>query len=398
MSMVKPSSPRRDRMKSVVIIGSGVFGITAAIELHARGWKVTVLDQGPVPHPDAASTDISKVVRMDYGSDIVYTEMGEQALDGWCLWNASWERPLYHADGFLVMARAEEMKRGGFEFESYHFLQSRGHRLERIRRADLERRHPAWNAACFGDGYFNPDAGWAESGRVIATLKQVATGRGIELVEGGRFASVIEKKSKTAGVRTADGREWRADTVLAAVGAWTPFVFPELRSAMFTTGQPVLHLRPSNPAGFRAPGFPVWAADIAHAGWYGFPANADGIVKIANHLPARRIDDPAAPREVAGEEIAVFRAFLRETFPSLANASLAGTRQCWYCNTTDGDFWIDHHPGRSGLIIAAGDSGHAFKFAPILGGLVADVVERRPNPWAHRFRWRTPRPAGGALR
>lgn len=385
-------------MKSIVIIGSGVFGITAAIELHSRGWKVTVLDQGPVPCPDAASTDISKVVRMDYGSDAVYTEMGEQALDGWCLWNASWERPLYHADGFLLMTRAEEMQRGGFELESYHFLQSRGHRLERVRRVDLERRHPLWNAARFGDGYFNPNAGWAESGRVIATLKQVATGRGIELVEGGRFASVIEKKSSAAGVRAVDGREWRTDTVLAAVGAWTPFVFPELRAAMFTTGQPVLHLMPSNPAGFRAPSFPVWAVDIAQAGWYGFPANADGIVKIANHRPARPIDDPAAPREVASEDIEGFRAFLRETFPSLADAPVAGTRQCWYCNTADGDFWIDHHPERSGLIIAAGDSGHAFKFAPILGGLVADVVERRPNPWSHRFRWRMSRPAGDSMR
>jgi sarcosine oxidase/L-pipecolate oxidase len=59
-----------------------------------------------------------------------------------------------------------------------------------------------------------------------------------------------------------------------------------------------------------------------------------------------------------------------------------------YCDTFDGDFWIDRDPGRPGLVVAAGDSGHGFKFAPVLGGVIADVVEGTPNAWAHRFRWR----------
>jgi glycine/D-amino acid oxidase-like deaminating enzyme len=59
-----------------------------------------------------------------------------------------------------------------------------------------------------------------------------------------------------------------------------------------------------------------------------------------------------------------------------------------YCDTFDGDFWIDRDPDRPGLVVAAGDSGHAFKFAPILGSLLADVVEGRPNGWAPRFAWR----------
>ena len=83
------------------------------------------------------------------------------------------------------------------------------------------------------------------------------------------------------------------------------------------------------------------------------------------------------------------RAFLGDSLPPLADAPIVHRRLCLYCDTFDGDFWIDHDPDRPGLIVAAGDSGHGFKFAPILGALIADVVERRPNDWAPRFRWRS---------
>lgn len=374
--------------RSILILGGGVFGITSAIELQLRGWQVTLLDQGSLPHPDAASTDISKVVRMDYGADELYTEMGEQALDGWCRWNAAWDRPLYHADGFLVMTCGAQMKPGGFEYESFHLLKKRDHELHRVRRDDLRKYHPAWNADRYGDGYLNPNGGWAESGKVIAKLKNLAFLNGVELHEGVAFGSLIEKKSKVVGVKSADGREWKADLVLVAAGAWTPFLFPDLQGVMRTTGQPVVHLKPKKPKSYRAPAFPVWGADIGRTGWYGFPLNADGLVKVANHGPGTPITDPAQPRLVTTEHITMFRDFLSDTFPSLADAKIAGTRQCWYCDTFDGHFWIDHHPQRPGLVIAAGDSGHAFKFAPVLGSLIADVVEKTPNLWSHRFRWR----------
>ena len=98
---------------------------------------------------------------------------------------------------------------------------------------------------------------------------------------------------------------------------------------------------------------------------------------------------PDDPRTVLPSEIDAFRAFLRDSLPRLADAPIASTRLCLYCDTFDGDFWIDHDPERHGLVVAAGDSGHGFKFAPVLGPLIADVVERRPNPHASRFAWRT---------
>jgi glycine/D-amino acid oxidase-like deaminating enzyme len=165
-------------------------------------------------------------------------------------------------------------------------------------------------------------------------------------------------------------------------------LLPHLAEVMWSVGQPVLHFRPADPEAYRPPRFVPWAADIGHTGWYGFAALADGTLKIANHGPGRRIH-PDDPREVAPDEEARFRVFLRESLPGLADAPVIGRRLCPYCDTWDGNFWIDRDPDRPGLVVASGGSGHAFKFGPMLGPLIADVVEGKPNRYAARFAWRT---------
>jgi glycine/D-amino acid oxidase-like deaminating enzyme len=365
-----------------VIVGCGIFGVAAALELQRRGARVTLVDAGPVPHPDASSTDISKAVRMDYGGDAFYTDLGERAIAGWHAWNREWPTPLYHEVGFLLLTRSP-MRAGEFEAEGFRLLTSRNVPVERID-ARLLARHPAWRVRGSADGYFNPRAGWVESGNVVARLAEQARAAGIELRTGARLAGWVEDRAGVRGVRLAGGDVLQGVRVVLAAGAWTAALLPELADRMWVTGQPVLHFRPVDPEPFRAERFPVWAADIARTGWYGFPL-ADGVVKVANHGSGRRTRADA-PRSVSPEVEARCRSMLRETLPDLATAPLVGTRECLYCDTWDGDFWIDRHPGRHGLVVAAGGSGHAFKFGPVLGGIIADVVEGRPTP--ARFAWR----------
>jgi glycine/D-amino acid oxidase-like deaminating enzyme len=90
----------------------------------------------------------------------------------------------------------------------------------------------------------------------------------------------------------------------------------------------------------------------------------------------------------------MFRDFLGKALPDVLDAPVISNRLCMYCDTWDGDFWIDHDPDRPGLIVATGGSGHGFKFAPMLGPIIADVVEGEQNPFANRFKWR----ARGELR
>lgn len=377
---------------SILVLGGGCFGLTAALELRSRGWKVTLIDQGALPHPDAASTDISKVVRMDYAADAQHTAMGLLSIERWKAWNARWGIDLYHEHGFLVMSRGTMQPRG-FEHDSFHYLSSLGHALRRTDAAMLREKHPVWNAERYVEGYLNPIGGWVESGRVIAMLAKEAREAGIEVIEHVKAPRPVLAAGRCNGIESSDGHVWTADLVLVASGAWTPEVLPHLQNVMWTTAQTVFHFQPSQPECFRAPAFPVWGADIAKTGWYGFPANADGLVKVANHGVGRRVSASDARVMPAGEE-EKYRAFLRETFPALADAPVHSNRVCLYCDTFDGAFWITYDERFEGLVVAAGDSGHALKFTPVLGEIIADVVEQKDNAWAPKYGARQPTAVG----
>jgi glycine/D-amino acid oxidase-like deaminating enzyme len=380
----------------ILVAGAGVFGVTAAIELRRRGHAVQLADPGPLPHPLAASTDISKVVRLEYGADEPYTALAENAIEGWHRWNRDLGVALYHPVGLLLL-RTTPPGPGSLEEDSFRVLERRGHRSERLDAAAVRTRFPAWNADRYAHGTFNPEGGFAESGRVIGRLVEAARVAGVEILEGTGFAgllggggaSVGDLPRPVTGIVSTAGRRIEADIILLALGAWTPHALPWLAPELRSVGQPVFHLAPRDPALFRPERFPVFCADIQATGFYGFPAHpVSGVVKIARHGAGRTMHPESPERVVTAEETAAMREFLADAFPALRDAPIAATRVCLYCDSRDGHFWIAHDPDRPGLVVAAGDSGHAFKFAPVLGSIVADVVEGRSDPLQARFRWR----------
>jgi glycine/D-amino acid oxidase-like deaminating enzyme len=365
----------------VLVIGAGIFGVTAAIELRARGCDVTLADPGPLPHPLAESTDISKIVRCDYGADLDYTILGERALDGWRRWNATWRTPRFHETGVTFLTGGP-MHPDGFEHASYTLLARRGHHVKRLDAAAIAARFPAYRPGAYTDGYFHREGGWAESGAVVAQLVHDAILAGVTVRGDLAIDRIVD------GGALAGSEHLPADAIALCTGAWAPQLVPELAGALRAVGQPVFHLQPADPAPFAAARFPVFGADISRTGYYGFPANRDGIVKIANHGTGIELA-PDAPRTVTAAQEATLRDFLRDTFPGLADAPITTRRLCVYCDTRDAHFWIARHPERPDLTVATGGSGHGFKFAPVIGELIADAVLGRPNRFAARFRWRT---------
>ena len=97
---------------------------------------------------------------------------------------------------------------------------------------------------------------------------------------------------------------------------------------------------------------------------------------------------PNDTKEVSRTWVPVFRDFLRRSLPDLADAPIRASRLCMYCDAFDGDLWIDRHPDRPGVVVAAGGSGHGFKFAPLLGDFIADAVRGGDDPRRNRWRWR----------
>jgi glycine/D-amino acid oxidase-like deaminating enzyme len=374
-------------MSKVIVVGAGINGVTAAIELKRRGHRVVLVDPGPLPHPLAASTDISKAVRAAYGADEEYTALAERSIRLWREWNNEFGVKLYHEVG-VMFVRHGEMRPGDFEYESFKILQRHGYRIERMNSPQIWKRFPGWNPDLYQDGVLELNAGYAESGRVVAILVERTKSIGIELREGAKFSQLDEGDDRVKGIVLDDGQRISGDTVVMAVGAWTPYILPFTREFFRATGQPMVHLKPRQPDLFVPERFPVFGADISTTGYYGFPLNPEGVVKIANHGPGREMSPETANRAVTSQEEQNLREFLSTTFPTLTDAPIVYSRICMYCDTNDGHFWIAPDPERPGLIVAAGDSGHGFKFAPVLGEIIADAVEGRSNPLLQKFRWR----------
>ena len=374
-------------MSRVIVVGAGINGITAAIALRKRGHNAVLVDPGPLPHPLAASTDISKAVRAAYGADKEYTELAERSISLWRKWNIEFGVELYHEVG-VMFVRQQEIKPGDFEYESFKTLEQRGHKIERMNSAQLWKQFPAWDPERYQDGVLELEAGYVESGCVVTTLIERAKSAGIELRESARFSKLDEGDDRVKGIVLDDGQRISGDVVVVAVGAWTPYVLPFTQKFFRATGQPVFHLKPRQPELFAPERFPVFGADISMTGYYGFPLNREGIVKIARHGTGREMSPDSPNRMVTPQEEENFREFLSSTFPTLTDAPIVYTRVCMYCDTNDGHFWIAPEPERPGLIVATGDNGHGFKFAPVLGEIIADAVEEKSNPLLQKFRWR----------
>src|SRR5438067_10504948 len=414
-------------MSRVIVVGAGINGVTAAIELKKRGHEVVLVDQGPLPHALAASTDISKAVRTAYGADEDYTALAERSIKLWRKWNDEFDAKLYHEVG-VMFVRRREMKPGDFEYESLKLQQKRGLKVVRMNGSQFWRRFPAWDSGLYRDGVLEVAAGYAGSGRVVATLIRRAKSMGVKLREGvrvvqlhetdGRVKVVFLPERQSGAVIPSGAKRSRgiprqhsdltqrgpstslgitrvaADFVVMAVGAWTPYLLPFTKNFFRATGQPVFHLKPSEPELFAPERFPVFGADITTTGYYGFPINRDGVVQIANHGSGREMSPESSQRAVTSEEEENLRRFLSWALPELAEAPIVYTRVCMYCDTHDGNFWIAPDPEREGLVIAAGDCGHGFKFAPVLGEIIADAVEQKSNPILEKFRWRPAVPVG----
>lgn len=383
---LRRSATMKRRARRVAIAGAGIFGASTACALLRRGNDVTLLDPGPIPHPLAESTDISKIVRIDYGPDEALMALAERALEEWRRWSREWPEPPYHETGVLFLTR-EPWTPGGFEHESFRLLLARGHAPERLDAATIRARFPAFRPGAFVDGYLNDRGGFARASRVVEHLCAIAGSLGARIVPGFRAARILDRGGRVTGIADDAGNVVEADEVVVASGAWAVGLVPEIAGALRTTGQPVFHLRPEEPSSFRGASFPVFTADISRTGYYGFCANDDGIVKVARHGPGRPVHPDGPGREVTEAETEDMRAFLRDALPALAEAPLVATRICVYGDTWDEQFWIARHPERGGLTVATGGSGHAFKFAPLLGDLVADAMEGREGP-VSRFRWR----------
>src|SRR5262245_39706136 len=186
-------------MSRIIVVGAGINGVTAAIELQKRGHEVVLGDPVPLPHALAASTDISKAVRAAYGADEDYTALAERSIKLWRQCNEEFGTKLYHEVG-VMFVRRRKMEPGDFEYESLKLLEKRGLKVARMDTPQLWKRFPAWNPELYRDGVLEIEAGYAESGRAVAMLVERAKSAGVELRSGSRFVCLDENENCVKGI------------------------------------------------------------------------------------------------------------------------------------------------------------------------------------------------------
>ncbi|KAF8995385.1 FAD dependent oxidoreductase [Cyathus striatus] len=375
----------------IVIIGAGCFGLSTAYHLLKRGYTdVTVLDRSPIlPAQDAASNDINRVVRSSY-DDIFYTRLARDAIAAWKN-KEEWE-DTYHESGVVILGHIDS-DTGAYADSSIANDIAEGARVQALNNAeDIHSIFPSdviKDTSVFENkkAFLGRDGGWANAGKGVSLMIRKVTELNGKVIPGKMIIELIKKNGHTVAVKCTDGSIFDASKFIIATGAWTSSAFPELDlgGQCIATGQCVAMIQLTKEEAKHYNNLPVFV-DYG-TGFYIFPPNENNIVKMAIHSLGytHTVEGISKPRTIATDpekglfipksDLLSLRQHLQKMYPHLASKPFVGTRLCWYNDSPDGDWIIGHHPNDPSLVIATAGTGHAYKFLPVIGQVVADLLE-----------------------
>jgi sarcosine oxidase len=364
----------------VAVIGAGSFGSWTAWGLRCAGHSVLLIDAWGPGHSRSSSGGESRIIRMGYGGDEIYSRMALRSLAEWKELFETTGEHLFHRTGVLWMGRVGDP----YSESTRSTLERVGVPIEILSAPELAERYPQMRVPDSGSfGILEP-----ESGALIARRAMAAVVRDL-VRRGGEYTTVAITPPSGRGtlgfVETTDGKRIRADTFVFACGPWLPKLFPDvLRERIWPTRQEVLFFAaPAGDRRFSPPEMPIWIDFTDPRGPYGFPDLEGRGCKLAFDRHGARFDPDSGDRAVSAESVAEARAFLAERFPLLRDAPLTEFRVCQYENTSNGDFLIDRHPELANVWLAGGGSGHGFKHGPAvaahLSGRILDGAAAEPR-------------------
>ena len=368
---------------TVCVIGAGIFGLAAALELRRRGHAVTLLERGPIPNPEASSTDVAKKIRRTNYPNEIYVELVTRAAAQWRVWHQRTSRSIYFRTGALIAVRgfgAEHEALAGWET-----LSRLGVEVTELTAQELGARFPQFAVSDEDRLFYDPWAGYLRSGQALADLAALARESGVTVREHARVTAVADS---AAGVAIRESTTRHYDRAVVAAGPWVAELLPAMAPQVRITRQQMAFFAPPDPAPFERGRFPAWAVHSPDNLWYGFPYLHEGFVKVAEDS---KIDDAAVDvsREPTERFLDWARAFVACRIPALAAAPLVGGRSCLYTNMADAadeQFVIDWAPGHQRVLIAGCGCGHGFKFGGAIGPVIADALEDRANRLGDPFR------------
>jgi sarcosine oxidase len=358
----------------VAVIGAGVFGAWTAWHLARRGQRVVLIDAYGPAHSRASSGGESRIIRMGYGADELYTRWSMRSLVQWKEFFGAEQRMLFQQTGVLWLAGEDDLQLR----QTIFTLKRCEVPFEEMDRTALERRFPQIGFDDVTFGVFEPESGVLMARRAVAAVVEDAVKRGAEYrlaqIATPRGSGLLDSISTSAGERIVAGQ------FVFACGAWLGKLFPDiLGERIFPSRQEVFFFGiPGGDSRFAPPALPTWL--FQHDLVYGMPDLESRGLKIAFDHHGERVDPDTQSHMVSPGMAEAARNYVARRFPALRDAPIVETRVCQYENTSSGDFLVDRHPEMKNVWFAGGGSGHGFKHGPALGEYVAGQILDGASP------------------
>jgi sarcosine oxidase len=358
-----------------IVVGLGGMGSATLFELARRGRRVLGLEQFGLAHDRGSSHGHTRIIRQAYYEHPDYVPLVRQAFARWY--------DLEQHLGTHLLTECPCLSLGPPQSELLAGVRASATRhglaIEELSAVELRRRYPAFQVSDDQAGVLERTAGFlAVETCVLAHLRAARDlGAAVHSDE-----PVLSWQAGPDGVevRTAAG-QYRAERLVLTAGPWAGRLVADLGLTLTVMRQVPLWFEPADPAAFRRDVFPVFIADTPGGYFYGLPMTDAAGVKVARHYGAPELPGPEGfSREAGAADEAPVRAFLRAYLPG-ADGPRRRASVCLYTLTPDRHFVIDRHPRHDNVVLACGFSGHGFKFAPVVGEILADLAESGRTPW-----------------
>ena len=354
-------------MHDFAVIGLGAIGSATAAELVRRGHSVVGFDRYTPPHSMGSAHSDTRMIRAAWYHGSPYMPLVREAFRRWRNLERSSGQTLLRTAGALMMGPED-----GRVFAGSPLLDVARPGTDDVPLSveEVVERFPWLRPGPGTVTIYEPGAAILSLEACLEAMLEVAGGADLRFDEP---AVGWSASASGVGIRTERG-EHAARRLAIAAGAWTPQLVPELSLPLEVERTVQYWFEPAGPHADTLADGPAWVWELEREGtWYGFPPSARGL-KAGMHFQAGRgTDVERVDRRVGTTETEELRRLFGRYAPGVAG-SLARASVCLYTNTPDEDFILDRHPDHPEVVLFAGGSGHAFKFAPVLGSLMADLL------------------------
>lgn len=359
----------------VIVAGLGAMGSSAVYHLAKRGAKVLGLEARTAAHDQGSSHGESRIIRQAYFEDPAYVPLVLRAYELWQELEAESTEELLNITGGVAIGSLQSGLITGC-LKSAH---THGLAYELFHASEMKRRFPQFALAKDEVAFHEEKAGYLRAEECIKQHLRCASRRGADLHFEEPILSWTASESGEGVSVVTENRTYQARCLVLTVGPWMNEFVPDLPVPLTVSRRVVLWVRPTaQPSAFDRGTFPIflWEPEQGPL-FYGFPRiDVTGDPKIAIHSGGEDCTPSTIDRRIHPRDVAAIRSAIEFRIPAL-NGEVSRAITCMYTMTPDQHFIIDAHPQYSQVSIAAGFSGHGFKFSSVVGEILADLAMTR---------------------